>query len=66
MVFSYKDMMVTPAAIRHGDTFNALARVRDINGAERSVQLPGEFSCREEAIRFAIAESFDYIDCAAA
>jgi hypothetical protein len=62
MVFSYRDMMVTPAAVRHGDFFNALARIQDLNGSERSVQLPGEFTCMEEAIRFAIAESFDYID----
>jgi hypothetical protein len=62
MVFSYRDMLVTPAAVRHGDRFNALARVQDASGAMRSVQLPGEFACMEEAIRFAIAESFEFID----
>ncbi|MDR5799677.1 hypothetical protein P9250_09830 [Caballeronia sp. LP006] len=62
MVFSYRDMLVTPAAVRHGDAFAAMARVQDVDGRERSVQLPGEFDCVEEAIRFAIASGFEYID----
>jgi hypothetical protein len=63
MVFSYRDMMVTPAAVRHGDVFAATARIQDLNGMERSVRLPGEFPNMEEAIRFAIAAGFEYIDC---
>jgi hypothetical protein len=63
MVFSYRDMMVTPAAIRQGNVFAATARVMDLDGRERSVRLPGEFPCMEDAIRFAISEGFDYIDC---
>jgi hypothetical protein len=39
-----------------------MARVQDVDGRERSVQLPGEFDCVEEAIRFAIASGFEYID----
>lgn len=41
MVFSYRDMLVTPAAVRHGDAFAAMARIQDVDGRERSVQLPG-------------------------
>ncbi|WP_232470856.1 hypothetical protein [Caballeronia hypogeia] len=63
MVFSYRDMMVTPAAVRHGNVFAATARIQDLNGMERSVRLPGEFANVEEAIRFAIAAGFEYIDC---
>jgi hypothetical protein len=62
MVFSYRDMLVTPSAIRQGDAFGALAQVRDLDGRERSVHLPGEFACVEEAVRFAITEAFEYID----
>jgi hypothetical protein len=62
MVFSYRDMMVTRAAIRQGNMFAATARIQDLNGAERSVQLPGEFPNIEEAIRFAIGAGFEYID----
>ncbi|SAK64392.1 hypothetical protein AWB75_02934 [Caballeronia catudaia] len=64
MVFSYREMMVTPAAVRHGDNFAATARIQDLNGKERSVRLPGEFPSVEEAIRFAIAAGTEYIDCA--
>ena len=63
MVFSYRDMMVTPAAVRSGNAFAATARIQDLNGMERSVRLPGEFSNEEDAIRFAIAVGFEYIDC---
>lgn len=63
MVFSYRDMMVTPAAVRQGNVFAATARIQDLNGMERSVRLPGEFANVEEAIRFAIAAGFEYIDC---
>jgi hypothetical protein len=63
MVFSYRDMMVTPAAVPHGDFFAAHARIRDLDGRERSVALPGQFANIEEAIRFAIARGFEYIDC---
>jgi hypothetical protein len=62
MVYSYRDMLVTPGAIQHGDGFAAHAQVRHLNGAERSVQLPGEFANVDEAIRFAIAYGFEYID----
>ncbi|MCI1043447.1 MULTISPECIES: hypothetical protein [Caballeronia] len=62
MVFSYRDMMVTPAAVRHGDAFAATARIQDLNGMERSVRLAGEFPNVEEAIRYAIAAGFEYID----
>ena len=64
MVFSYRDMMVTPEAVRHGDAFTAMARIRYLNGIERSVRLPGEFTSEEDAIRFAIAAGCEYIDCA--
>ncbi|MDR5817087.1 MULTISPECIES: hypothetical protein [unclassified Caballeronia] len=64
MVFSYRDMMVTPAAVRHGDMFAATARIQDLDGTERSVRLPGAFPNVEDAIRFAIAAGFEYIDCA--
>jgi hypothetical protein len=63
MVFSYRDMTVTPAAIRQGNVFAATARIQDLDGMERSVRLPGEFPNVEEAIRFAIAAGFEYIDC---
>jgi sugar/nucleoside kinase (ribokinase family) len=62
MVFSYRDMMVTPAAVRQGDAFAATARIQHLNGMERSVRLPGEFPNVEEAIRYAIAAGFEYID----
>jgi hypothetical protein len=64
MVFSYKDLIVTPKAIRHGDVFAATALVRELNGRERSVCLPGEFPCSEDAIRFAIESGYEYIDVA--
>jgi hypothetical protein len=62
MVFSYRDLMVTPCAIRQGDAFAATALVRELNGRERSVRLPGEFPCSEDAIRFAIESGYEYID----
>jgi hypothetical protein len=62
MVFSYRDMMVTPAAIRQGNGFAAQAHIQEVDGRERSVRLPGEFPCVEEAIRFAISSGFEYID----
>ncbi|WP_081478328.1 hypothetical protein [Caballeronia cordobensis] len=55
-------MMVTPAAVRHGDSFAATARIQDLNGMERSVRLPGHFPNVEEAIRFAIAAGTEFID----
>jgi hypothetical protein len=62
MVFTYRDMMVTPAAIRQGNMFAAHAYVQELDGREHSVRLPGEFPCMEEAIRFAISAGFEYID----
>ena len=50
----------------HGDRFEALARIQDLDGRERSVRLPGEFPCVEDAIRFAISAGFEYIDGALA
>ena len=62
MVFGYRDMMVTPAAVRHGDASAATARMQDLNGIERSVRLAGELPNVEEAIGYAIAAGFEYID----
>jgi hypothetical protein len=62
MVFSYRDMMVTPSAVRQGDGFAAHARILNPDGRERSLRLPGEFACVEEAIRFAISSGYEYID----
>jgi hypothetical protein len=62
MVFSYRDMLVMPKAVPRGAAFSAWARIEDLQGVERSVQLPGVFACAEEAIRHAITAAAAFID----